>query len=188
MSAPILVPAFACVLRAGLPVLEPEHGAFVLVDTYEICVAGNSENSDASELRALIGRRVIDRADVDVSSGRRSRHCDIQRGDVPASCLRLNLRVPAVRDALVRALWRKLRPSDDEPHAAPMWVPHDSDAVPAWSLATMDGDGDADSIYFAEQIGETAPDDSMAIPSLANCYAEDGDLLALAEVAKSVLS
>ena len=88
MADPILVPAYPAMLRAGLPVVDRDDG----------------------EVGVLI------RADPDlpwqVSVYRGGYGWDLDEMPGAWSC---NLRDPAVRDACVRALWRKLGADRDEP-------------------------------------------------------------------------
>lgn len=168
MSGAIIVHAWPLVLRPGL-----------VVDT-----GGLTEGcawADNTQILVAFGDEVCSVAWEDGGE-------TTTEDDIPLAALRLNLRDDATRDAVLRAMWRKLRPEDPESLSAPQWIPHDDDATPAWSLARFDGDGDADAIYFAEYIGSTAPDGSMAVPELSGCYQEDADLLALGTCARAVLS
>lgn len=163
MSA-ILVPAFPAVLRDGLPVIDSIDG----------------ERGMAQQRRSDWYTLVWSEADGS----------DMHR--LVPSEFRLDLRDPTVRDAVVRALWRKLRPDEPEPLTAPTWRypwttggwhPTTPGLRPRWTL----GDVGFDARPFDVQ----HPDDRSqhVIPALASIPLDspDRDLLALAEVAKAVL-
>lgn len=144
--APVLVPAFPAALRVGLPVIHVDGPAVVtLCEGSQVVVV-------------LTAGRVLGAVVY------------ADRIRVVYGALTLDLRDPSVRDAVVRALWRKLRPGEPEPLTAPRWS---YDGMGCWWL-----DNGEDGI----------PCDQNNRPTLANLPASpDRDLLALAAVCVAVL-
>lgn len=112
---------------------------------------------------------------------------------MPSGCF--DLRNPAVRDAIVRAIWRRLRFGDPELLAAPGWY-YDTENE-HWLFSVPIGwDRDLHETFTAETgsccVGSNhhADHDVRTIPALASIPLDspDRDLLALAEVAKAVLA
>lgn len=99
----------------------------------------------------------------------------------PSGYVGIDLRDPAACDACKRAVWHKLcPPGDGDPWNCPrFWK---VEAMRRWNLSTDTAAG----TYFTADPGRGSP----YVPALAavplNC--SDRDLLALAEVAKAVLS
>jgi hypothetical protein len=164
----ILVPAYPALLRAGLPVVycawvgEPAIGA-VIVRTCDDPV-------------------VILTGDVHTGGIFANRIAVVHGG----AFLSLDLRDPAVRDAAVRALWRKLRPVEPEPLTAPAFgiAPNGHAATdPHWLLYN----GDLVARFMAISC---FPRIDHAVPALASIdlASPDRDLLALACVLAAVLS
>lgn len=170
MTAPILIPAFACVLRPGLSIVHNGYND----PSVRICMHVDDQGRVAYAITDEQG---------DVQEWGRSKNVS------------LNLRNPAVRDAVVRAIWRKLRPDDSEPTTAPAWSHVEAgEGFPCWwwvSTNHVDDDSDED----VETFGADNPTHAggiidHSVPSLASVPLDspDRDLLALAEVAKAVLS
>lgn len=99
---PVLVPAWPAVLRAGLPV-RVKWGA------------GDGDIGPVRVLCSLEESPTEGETWCNVASTRNTPSVD----DYPLAELRLDLRDPATRDAVVRAIWRKLRPTEPEPLTAP---------------------------------------------------------------------
>lgn len=155
MSAPVLVPAFPAVLQAGLPVE---------------CLG-----------YSLRGRA---HAAQDVGDGEWMLWPNASGRYWPLTSLRLDLRDPTVRDAVVRAIWRALRPDEPEPLTAPVFVV-------GVGAVLMESPGRQSIAFLDRDISYAGSNHAAAqiVPALtAIRHAPDRDLLALAEVAKAVLS
>ena len=114
------------------------------------------------------------------------------RGDVS-----LDVRDPAVRDALVRAIWRKLRPDEPEPLTAPRW---DNNSERRYSLVGRFMRDVSDATYdvrFRPTPGGRSPEsEDIVVPALGDLPRDsferpqdfaDRALLALAAVCVAVL-
>jgi hypothetical protein len=181
----VFVPAFSSVLREGLPVIG---------------------NTDGDESFGVVVAFTPTGATVWWNDWQES--CEEEVKD-----LNLNLRDPAVRDAVVRALWHKLHPNQPEPPTAPRWFSFDGCDGPAWALARErwvldrgdiydpetdlsadevawvfvgDEDGGDDGV-FAWGREDTNPRYVEGLTGIGTS-APDRNLLALAEVAKVVLA
>jgi hypothetical protein len=167
-----LIPAYPTVLRAGLPVVVERDG-FGAGGRFKF-VAFWCGQSDG---------------DVYVCDASERGYTKLWDADI----VLLDLRDPAVRDAVVRAIWRKLRPEESELLTAPAWRypwvvwgwhPSTPGPRPRWTLGEIGFD--------ARSLEVQHPDDRAqhVIPTLASVPlgSPDRDLLALAEVAKAVLS
>ncbi len=157
--APVLVPAFPAVLRAGLSIVVRGPMPHVGPDEYLHTVV------------VVIGGPVV-----------HFWHMGGARGALKDAVF-VDLRDPAVRDAVVRALWRKLRPDEPEPLTAPrFWHP-----APLATRWLVYGDDGSLMIRLAPVV--SFEDVDVAVPALASIPLDspDRDLLALAEVAKAVL-
>jgi hypothetical protein len=105
-------------------------------------------------------------------------------GEAVSVDLRLDPRDPTVRDAVVRAIWRKLRPDAPEPLTAPEFRNYKN------RVFRLQSDGEASWFEPVGQITSNFIVVAISIPALASIPLDspDRDLLALAEVAKAVLS
>jgi hypothetical protein len=187
----VLIPAYPAVLRAGLPVVVERDGfgaggRFKFVAFWCGKSDGDVYVCDASE------RGYTKLWDADVVS--------------------LDLRDPAVRDAVARAIWRKLRRKATpgaldmrevspnvwesvEPATAPQWS-YDDNGDSYW-LTALYGYNDDVHETFSPADGSCCrgarghvDHDANAVPSLVSISinSPDRDILALAEVAKAVLA
>lgn len=164
MSEGILVPAFPTVLRPGLLACDGCCRWFVVVDP---------DNFD-------------DVFVADIGSG--------ETEVVRREALRLDLRDPAVRDAVVRAIRRKLRPGEPEPLTAPLfyygggcdrWAGFAATARASWWLES--------GVFKCGWWDADVDDPAQGVAALAALRGvdvdhHDRDLLALAAVARAVLS
>lgn len=170
---PILIPAFPAVLRAGMPcVVEyEEYETWVFLG---LTTDGALQFARSSPAAILPSRMSIDES---------------------VASVRLDLRDAAVRDAVVRAVWRKLRPTEPEPLTAPSWscsyppghVPDEiDDERPCWYLGP-----DGDALTFVDAEDGPVDDDTVFVAGLDEIMlrcSPDRDLLALAAVACAVLA
>lgn len=174
MADAILVPAWPALLRAGLPVVlvSGERGPFVAwLDHMQQSALVAIEQDDAlTEVRVSVRRP-------------------------NTLTIRLDLRDPAVRDAVVRAIWRKLRPDEPEPLTAPIFdcetrpdeLPSEDEDPPCWWLAhpLAPDNGVAFGCLIESKDGVYRKVSALNDVDFAS---PDRDLLALAEVAKAVLA
>jgi hypothetical protein len=185
VTAPLLIPAYPALLRAGLPVvcdLETDEGdAYIDVAAVVISLYGVDCDPDPW---LTIG--IDDRG----NSG--------ERAEALIAHTRLDLRNPAVRDQAVRALWRKLRPGEPEPLTAPRW---DNNSEQRYSLVGRHMRGVSDTAYdvrFRPTPGGRSPEcEDIVVPALGVLPRDsferpqdfaDRDLLALAAVLAAVLA
>lgn len=178
MTAPILMPCPAALLRPGICV-------------YHAVGFGDVVDADAVEEMPAVVTHLWMRLDGD----RGERVGDVtvygevgpDRGDVgteerdPAA-LSVDLRDPSIRDRLARAIWAKLRPKEPEPITAPTFACY-SPSARCWTLRI---DGRASEMF--SHLGGKAV--GAVVPALADIPLDspDRDLLALRAVALVVLA
>jgi hypothetical protein len=170
---PVFVPAFQAVLRPGIMLMVPGPiGA---------CADGEWLNTP-----------------LQMRGGGDDLHFNafgFWQTERAAKC-RLDLRDPSVRDAVVRAIWRKLRSDEPEPLTTPRWSRlcyqrnETPDSLDSWTLTSPKSPpidfSAASSPWGFRSEWRTVVDlgDSELVP----LDSPNRDLLALAEVAKAVLS
>jgi hypothetical protein len=151
--APVLVPAFPAVLRAGLLAI-----ASVSIDGVDVpvqCVVTDvNEAADGATVAPIPG-------EVD----------DTEPFDCGMKWLAIDLRDPTVRDVVVRALWRKLRPDEPEPFSPPHFHVGRGDGVLLWWLTVPDASGIGRSSEVAAVPNMQADSDDRALALAAVCVA-----------------
>ncbi len=168
MNAPMLIPAYPALLRAGLPVRVKWGAGDGDVGPERVLCSVEESPTDGEVWCNIASTRNVPSVD-----------------DYPLSELRLDLRDPAARDASVRALWRKVHP-EAVPLTAPAfyWYPFVEGTKACWILEHPEGSP-------AVRCQDRSPmyEPAQVIPALASIPLDspDRDMLALACVLAAVL-
>jgi hypothetical protein len=173
--SPVLVLAFPEALRAGLPVIVTRTSAHG---------PGSGRTYDAVWLGELDGERFVARVCA-LDNGIFSPGME-QLGD--EAIVQLDLRDSTVRDAIVRSIWRRLRPEEAEPLTAGRFWKSWVEDVRRW-FVERECDSNTESVEF-RTVGRTREGEVFVVTALAFIPLDspDRDLLALAEVSKAVMS
>ena len=156
MADTLLIPAYPQVLAPGLLI---RFGGAPHVVTFVEPTAHSAKGFNANAVN-------VDPADPELGT---------EIGPLYHHLTRLDLREPAVRDAVARAIWRTLRPNEPEPLTAPVFASH--------------ADGAFFTLEHQRFVAHSAADYEHEVPALGNVALAnpDRDLLALAAIAAHVL-